>query len=51
MTGSSGGSDGKVSVTRYNMTSGMWDVTATIVSADKDGVSYIPDDAGPFTLD
>ena len=50
-TDSSGGGNGKISVTRYNMTSGMWDVAATIVSADKDGVSYIPDNAGPFTLD
>ncbi|NCG37229.1 MAG: hypothetical protein GWP48_06850, partial [Actinobacteria bacterium] len=43
--------NGKITVTRLSMTSGMWDVAATIVSAEKDGVSYIPDDAGPFTLD
>ena len=53
-TGSSGGGNGKISVTRHNVgtccspTDG-WDVIATIVSAEKDGVSYIPD-ASTFTL-
>ena len=54
-TGSSGGGNGKISVTRYNVSSGSnaaggWDVTATIVSAEKDGVSYIPD-VSSFILD
>ena len=49
-TGTSSGSNGKIRVTRNNMTSGMWDVTATIVRAEKDGVSYIPD-LDTFTLD
>jgi hypothetical protein len=54
-TGSSGGGNGKISVTRYNVSSGSnaaggWDVTATIVSAEKNGVSYIPD-VGSFILD
>ena len=53
-TGSSGGGKGKISVTRHNVgtccspTDG-WDVIATIMSAEKDGISYIPD-ASIFTL-
>ncbi len=38
------GSSGKVNVTRKKMTDEMWDVTATIESAVKDGVDYRPDE-------
>lgn len=52
--GSSGGGKGKISVTRHNVgtccsPTDDWDVIATIMSAEKDGISYIPD-ASIFTL-